>query len=266
VSFPAAGAAEAAEVPAPPALALPEAKPSGAFAPRLVFEKGSATVKQPLFVLQTTEGFSLVGVLLSLVLGLISATLFSMGFLLVTKSSYFVQQTATRTELHRACKNAVLEPRALLQTAAMNPYLDAVLRDDFAGTGPVNTNQFYPLSLYDAAGTRVAGTDVDPVYYRIDGTVCPPTMGFGNGDCLISVTASFMAEGLPSGLHYRYLSSVNTLPVSGYTTVEYPVSSPGLKAELVLVVFEINFFQKPGTVPRKPDKGSTFINLRDLGF
>jgi hypothetical protein len=211
--------------------------------------------------LLSRRGYTLIETLLALGMMAVGIVVFSSAFLIVTNSSFFIQESVTRDELFRTIKNAIADRRAFQVTSVNNPFVNALVTDDYSATGPILTNQFYDISIYDAAGLRIAGTTLNPVYYRVDGSICPATLTFGLGDCLISATASFMVEGIADWSSFHRMSSVISLPVTGY-----PLGSPTMRPELFLVNFVIKFFPKQGVVDKKPAKGSVFLNVRDLGF
>lgn len=217
--------------------------------------------------ISTCSGFTLIELILALGLGSLCVAVFSNGFLEISKSSYFVQQSATRSSLMRSIRSSVLDHRAFMITATRDPLVHAVVTNNFSAVGgTLNTNQFYDISLYDSSGTRIAGTQINPVLYMADGSTCPAGLTFGNGPCVIAATSTMMVEGLPDSDHMNMMSSVLTLPIIGYTTPSYPSGSPSLRAELLLISYEVKISTKHGHIVRKTARGSVFINVKDLGF
>lgn len=217
-----------------------------------------------------SRGFTLVELMISIGISTIAAVLFSAGYLSIMKSSFFTQETMTRKELTRLIKNALSDRRSLLMTAFKNPNLNSVIQNDFAATGPLACNQFYALAIYDSSGLMLSGPSLpspgSPVLYMLDGTACPAGMNFGDGNCVVAVTSSFMFQGVPNAGSMDRLVSVSSLPIPGHGSPSYPGNPPGLKAEFILVNFKIDFFPKPGMIDRKASQISVIINLQDLGF
>jgi prepilin-type N-terminal cleavage/methylation domain-containing protein len=212
------------------------------------------------------NGFTLLEMAVALGVSVLSVVLFSGGFLTISKSSYFVQQTATRNSLLRMIRNSLMDHRAFQITANNDPMVHAIVTNDFSATGSILTNHFYDISIYTSAGLRISGTTNNPVHYMVDGTACPAGVNYTEGQCVIEVTSTVMAEGVPDFHNLDAMVSVASLPVVGYSTPSYPTGSPSLRAELILVNFEIKIFTKDNAIERKPSRGSVFINLRDLGF
>jgi len=222
----------------------------------------------PSRIARSQSGFTLIEMIVAAGLCTIAVCLFSTGFLSVINSAFFAQETLTRNDLSRTFKNAVLDRRAFQVTAnaSDNPIIKAVITNDFSATGSIYTNQFYDMSIYDSSGLKLTGPPGSPVYYMVDGSICPPAVPYGAGSCIISATSTFMVQGLPDYDSFDRMSSVATLPITGFVSVNYPSGIPSLRADFILVGFQIEFHPKPGILDRKPAKVSIFVNVDDLGF
>ena len=222
--------------------------------------------KARLRALRSQRGFTLIEILIAIGISMVAAILFLSGMLLLSNSSFFVQETLLRSDLSWVLKSAIMNHNALQKTANHNPLIQAVISNDFTATGAINTNQFYDLSLYDSSDLQIAGTSLAPVLYTIDGAFCAPGLAYGQGNCVVSAISSFMVQGLPSASNLDRMSSVATLPIPGFTSPSFPAIAPSLRADFIFINFDISFFAKPGTIIRKSAKGSVFINMADSGF
>lgn len=205
------------------------------------------------------NGFSLVELMVALSLLMIGIFGFANGFLNVTNSSFFLQETLTRTELNRKIKNTLSDVRSLRTTvmAADNHQLKAAALNDFTGcVSSLNTHQFYDVSIYDSSGFKIVGPSSSPVYYTYQGFACPTGSTYGQGDCVVKVTSQFMIQSVPQTGSFDRMVTPAVHP-SGYAQI---------KPEFIFITYNITFFDKPGVPKRKDANGAVFLNIADLGF
>ncbi len=221
--------------------------------------------------LKSVRGFTLIEMLIALGISVMAVLAFSGAIQVVMNSDFFVQGTVTRNELARILKNAVMDHRSFKKTVEHDVKLTAIVANDYSTSGPISTNVFYDFSIYDFSDMKLSGPlDVPgdpPAYYMIDGSHCPAGVVAGQGSCAFRVTSRFMVEGPADRGSLDRMVPVASLPVVGYTTSpNLPLSTPCLRAEFIMVSFQIEFANKPGIIERKPTRVSVLISLDDLGF
>lgn len=200
----------------------------------------------------SAQGFTVVEMLLGLAIGFIGITIFSYGLIATGKSVWGVKTTITRNALTTLLRNSITDRSSLRKTIEQNPLLFAVIHNDYAliPGGTLQSNHEYDVALFDASGTRIAGTKLAPVYYTIDGIPCTD---FGSGSCLVSVTSSFLFQGLPQ----------NNSPERMIPIQQYPVK-PGINVDFIQINYKNSFSKSNQGLVRKDVNGSVFINFEDI--
>lgn len=205
----------------------------------------------------SSQGFTLMEVVISLVIGVIGVLIFSSGVLSVLQSADFFKTTITRDELALTIRRALINPKSFKITANNNPVMKAVVTNDYSTFGDVYSNQVYGIHVYDVSGMQLTGASADhdsaedPRYFTNEGFPCSTP---GSSSCRVKITASFMIQGSP-----LWASPNSVVP-----TAKYP-SWPGAPGpDFMLISYTIEILSDADEIERKPLTGSVFISLDDL--
>ncbi len=142
-------------------------------------------------------GFTLIDVVMATVLGGILALILGAISLSMMSSMHSSNLEISRNEAVATVRKLASDLKALRVT--LNQIENVPLSDCVCGsTSGCQSLQAYALNLYDSSGSPLE----NPAYFNSQGIPCKGT----EGDCLIKVSTTFMAECLPT------LPSANPVP------------------------------------------------------
>jgi prepilin-type N-terminal cleavage/methylation domain-containing protein len=177
----------------------------------------------PLILGSDQRGFTLVEILISL--AVIAINLVGLGAVIRASldASKRAQVIATRDAVVDSIRRAASSPLAMHRTA--NETINAPLL--ICVNGGCAQNAIVDYNLFDAGGTRIAGTSSNPVHYYADGSVAPSSLNASIKATVVAyircpagacITANVVIES-----HYSVGTANNAVTIKTVTAPYAPV-------------------------------------------